>query len=95
MNVDDGSGLKVDVEAGDVVVLPAGTAHSSMTSSPDYRYIGVYPYNCPKWSNETGKSPPEVFLDTISEVKCPVTDPVYGEQGPLMRLWSYGHKSLT
>jgi uncharacterized protein YjlB len=44
MNADDGTGLKVDVEAGDVVVLPAGTAHSSISSSPDYRYIGVYPY---------------------------------------------------
>lgn len=35
--------LEVQVRAGDVLVLPAGTAHSSLQSSSDYRYIGVYP----------------------------------------------------
>lgn len=38
-----GKGVEVNVKAGDVIVLPAGTAHSSLQSSPDYRYIGVYP----------------------------------------------------
>ena len=41
--IQDGNGLEVDVKTGDVIVLPAGTAHSSLQSSPDYRYIGVYP----------------------------------------------------
>jgi hypothetical protein len=36
-------GLHVDVHAGDVVVLPAGTAHCSVESTLDYRYVGVYP----------------------------------------------------
>jgi uncharacterized protein YjlB len=35
--------MEVRVKAGDVVLLPAGTAHSSTQSSPDYKYIGVYP----------------------------------------------------
>lgn len=41
--IDAGQGAKIEVTAGDVVVLPAGTAHSSLESSSDYRYIGVYP----------------------------------------------------
>ena len=41
--IEDGKGLEVDVQAGDVIVLPAGTAHSSLDSSPNYRYVGVYP----------------------------------------------------
>ncbi|KAI1045077.1 hypothetical protein LB505_009397 [Fusarium chuoi] len=41
--IQKGKGIQVSVTAGDVVVLPAGTAHSSLESSPDYRYIGVYP----------------------------------------------------
>ncbi|KAK9775633.1 hypothetical protein SCAR479_07740 [Seiridium cardinale] len=44
MNPDDNTSLRVPVEAGGVVVLPAGTAHSSMDSSPDYRsmaYAGL------------------------------------------------------
>jgi uridine phosphorylase len=36
-------GIEVDVSAGDVVVVPAGVSHRSLTSSGAYRYIGVYP----------------------------------------------------
>lgn len=35
--------LEVSVATGDVIVLPAGTAHSCLESTSDYRYIGVYP----------------------------------------------------
>lgn len=40
---DDGPGQEIDVNTGDVIVVPAGTAHSCAKSSEDYRYIGVYP----------------------------------------------------
>jgi uncharacterized protein YjlB len=38
-------GVEIDVEAGDVVVVPAGVSHRSLdgTSEGGYRYIGVYP----------------------------------------------------
>lgn len=36
-------GIEVDVAAGDVIVIPAGVSHRSLTSEDDYRYIGVYP----------------------------------------------------
>jgi uncharacterized protein YjlB len=36
-------GVEVDVSTGDVVVVPAGVSHRSLTSSGGYRYIGVYP----------------------------------------------------
>lgn len=41
--IEDGTGVEVKVQKGDVIVLPAGTAHSSLESAPDYFYIGVYP----------------------------------------------------
>ncbi|KAG8406566.1 hypothetical protein J3459_018651 [Metarhizium acridum] len=41
--INDGTGVDVEVQRGDVIVLPAGTAHSSIESTPDYFYIGVYP----------------------------------------------------
>jgi len=42
---DNDGGIEVKVETGDVIVLPAGTAHACLESSADpaYRYIGVYP----------------------------------------------------
>jgi uncharacterized protein YjlB len=36
-------GMELVVNVGDVIVLPAGTAHSSVESTADYRYVGVYP----------------------------------------------------
>lgn len=37
------TGVEVDVNAGDVIVIPAGVSHRSISSTEDYRYIGVYP----------------------------------------------------
>jgi hypothetical protein len=38
-----GTGIEAAVKAGDIIVLPAETARSSTESTPDYKYIGVYP----------------------------------------------------
>ena len=35
-------GVEVEVKAGDVIVVPAGVSHRSL-SAENYRYIGVYP----------------------------------------------------
>lgn len=40
---DTSGGTKIELEAGDVIVLPAGTAHCNLESTEDYKYIGVYP----------------------------------------------------
>lgn len=48
----EGVGLEIDVQRGDVIVLPAGTGHACLVSSTkededgEYRYIGVYPEVC-------------------------------------------------
>lgn len=39
-------GVEVDVRVGDVVVVPAGVSHKSLTAQDGYRYIGVYPKVC-------------------------------------------------
>lgn len=40
---DETGGVLIPVNTGDVIVLPAGTVHSSLDSHGDYRYVGVYP----------------------------------------------------
>ncbi|OHE98471.1 hypothetical protein CORC01_06262 [Colletotrichum orchidophilum] len=100
--INEGTGQEISVSTGDVIVLPAGTAHSCLESSEDYRYIGVYPkvssvqllaytihtiQGCPRWVNEMGKKPAGTFGSVIRDVGMPEQDPVYGTDGPLMRLW--------
>lgn len=87
---DEADGLKVNVRAGDVIVLPAGTAHCNLESSVGFRYIGVYPDGAPKWRNEYGKEETEIgaLRDEAASVSVPSQDPVNGVDGPLLRLWA-------
>ncbi|KAL4948473.1 hypothetical protein BDW69DRAFT_176397 [Aspergillus filifer] len=86
---DRAGGLEVNVRVGDVIVLPAGTAHSCVESSKDYQYIGVYPQGCPRWRNEMGGKPIDFasLREETEKVAMPEADPVYGVRGPLMTLW--------
>jgi uncharacterized protein YjlB len=80
-------GEELDVEAGDVAVLPAGTGHQRISATPDLLVVGAYPpeghYNlCRGTSAEHARA-----LETIPRVPVPQTDPLFGASGPLTRLW--------
>ncbi|MGB9367425.1 MAG: cupin domain-containing protein [Xanthobacteraceae bacterium] len=80
-------GEELDVEAGDVAVLPAGTGHQRLSSTPDLLVIGAYPPDghydlCRGTSAEHARA-----LATIPRVPLPATDPLFGVSGPLTRLW--------
>ena len=81
-------GRDLDLAAGDVTVLPAGTGHQCLWAAPELVVIGAYPptgrYNLCRGS----KAEHTKALATIPQVPLPTTDPVYGEAGPLCRLWS-------
>ncbi|KIX07127.1 uncharacterized protein Z518_05104 [Rhinocladiella mackenziei CBS 650.93] len=87
---DTDGGEQIDVQAGDVIVLPAGTGHCNLQSTPDYRYIGVYPEGAPKWRNELGEEAInlEEYQKEINGVDLPLQDPVNGADGPLLQLWA-------
>jgi uncharacterized protein YjlB len=80
-------GKLVQVQAGDIVVIPAGVGHCKQGSSADFRVVGVYPHG-QDWDLCTGKPEerPQV-LENIRQVPPPQTDPVYGNQGPLLDTW--------
>jgi uncharacterized protein YjlB len=80
-------GKEVDVAAGDVVVLPAGTGHQCLMKSEDFLVVGAYPpagqYDlCRGRKAEHAKA-----LKTIPQVPPPNSDPVAGKNGPLLKLW--------
>ena len=80
-------GRALEISAGDVAILPAGTGHQLVSAADDFCVIGA----CPPGSQmEVTRATPENHakaLRTIPEVKLPKTDPVRGEDGPLVRLW--------
>jgi uncharacterized protein YjlB len=80
-------GQEIDVMAGDVAILPAGTGHQCLSASPDFSVVGAYP---PGPKMQVTRPTPENHrkaLKTIPQVKLPKSDPVMGPDGPLLRLW--------
>jgi uncharacterized protein YjlB len=79
------TGEAVDVEAGDVVLLPAGTGHCRKSKSTKFMVVGAYP---------PGQHSPDICRDRSPEVELrigktaiPETDPVAGKFGGLVELW--------
>jgi uncharacterized protein YjlB len=80
-------GREISIVAGDVAILPAGTGHQCLSASRDFCVIGAYP---PGLKMHVTLPTPENHrkaLITIPQVKLPNTDPVYGADGPMVRLW--------
>jgi uncharacterized protein YjlB len=82
-----GKGKAVKVRAGDVVILPAGTGHRRLSASEDFLVVGAYP-PAGKYDECTGSAEErEAALQSIPKVPLPAKDPVYGADGPLLRIW--------
>ncbi|MCQ4088021.1 cupin domain-containing protein [Saccharibacillus sp. JS10] len=81
-------GKSFDLKAGDVIVLPAGTGHKRITASPDFRIVGAYPNGIDYNTRVVGDGKYEASLAEIDQVPLPQTDPVYGNEGPLLHYWS-------
>ena len=83
-------GVEVEVRAGDVVVVPAGVSHASLSDDGAYEYAGLYPKGSPRWDNNWCKAGPEETAEkakTARAVPVPECDPVFGEGGPLVKIW--------
>jgi uncharacterized protein YjlB len=81
------NGRALEISAGDVAILPAGTGHQLIAASPDFCVVGAYPPGPPMQITRPTPENHAKALKTIPEVKVPKTDPVMGENGPLVRLW--------
>ena len=80
-------GEDLDITAGDVAVLPAGTGHQRLFASPDLMVIGAYP---PTGTYNLCQGTPAEYARAraaIAKVPLPQSDPIHGADGPLTRLW--------
>ena len=80
-------GRTLDVKAGDVVILPAGTGHQQLAASKRFLAVGAYPptgtYDeCGPTAEEHKRG-----VKTVRKVPRPRKDPVFGSTGPLLQLW--------
>jgi uncharacterized protein YjlB len=75
------------LEAGDVVVIPAGVGHKNLGSSPRFGVVGAYPKGrqCDLLRGRPGERPQADH--NIAAIPLPHEDPIYGHDGPLTRLW--------
>lgn len=81
------NGREVRLTAGDVVLLPAGTAHRNLEHSDDYRIVGAYP---PGQRPDMKYGEPEEYgaaKEAISRVPLPERDPVHGDIGVVTIRW--------
>jgi uncharacterized protein YjlB len=80
-------GQALTVEAGDVVVLPAGTGHRRIEASGDLLVVGAYPRNASFDQKRPGQVDHKKAVAAIARVPMPEMDPVHGREGPLATLW--------
>ncbi len=81
-------GRALDVEAGDVVVLPAGVGHQRLAASRDLLVVGAYPDNGGLDQQQPGGIDHVRAVAAVAAVPMPDADPVHGRDGPLISLWS-------
>ena len=80
-------GIKIVLEAGDVLVIPAGVAHKNVTPEKIFKCVGAYPEGM-EYDIMYGKVEERPKADkNIKNVPLPLTDPVDGEHGPIKRCW--------
>lgn len=81
------AGRSFELKAGDVLVLPAGTAHRCDGADQDFLVVGAYPPG-QSWDVLRGDAADRPEADIrIARVPLPATDPVGGQGGPLLEKW--------
>ena len=89
-------GIILPIASGDVVIIPAGVGHKNLGASPDLCVVGAYPPNqTPDICDDKTMAKPDSRLKiirNIAQTNLPLTDPVYGTNGPLLKYWQDSKK---
>jgi uncharacterized protein YjlB len=80
VTVEFGGALTLSAKPGDVIVLPAGTAHKKLSSRGALGIVGAYPEGS---DPDTCRGFPKDTFDA----PLPANDPVHGAGGPLFTYW--------
>lgn len=80
-------GMIETINAGDVIIIPAGVGHKNVGQSSDFKVVGAYPpqQNVDMNYGKAGERPR--VDENIARLALPATDPVFGKTGPLLEHW--------
>jgi len=81
------SGTCVELDRGDVIVIPAGVAHKCLKPSNDFLCTGAYPEGRDYDINQGRDGERPLADERIKNVPIPHLDPVFGTEGPLTQHW--------
>lgn len=81
------AGEQIEIGPGDAAILPAGTGHQGLWTSPDFVLVGAYPRSGHYDLCRGSKAEHDKAIGAIAGVPLPDTDPVFGADGPLLQLW--------
>lgn len=81
-------GIAVPIEKGDVVIIPAGVAHKKVEDADGFLCVGAYPQG-QQYDMNYGRDGERPAADeNIRNLPLPENDPLYGNDGPLVKNWS-------
>lgn len=81
------AGVVEHISRGDVIIVPAGVAHKSISSDEDFKCVGAYPGGSEFDIMKGDKGERPKADEKIAAVRLPDTDPVYGSGGILNLNW--------
>jgi uncharacterized protein YjlB len=79
------NGEKLQVRSGDIIVLPAGTGHISLSHSDDFAVVGAYPNGTQPDLKKISDERPKGLREKVDAVPVPKFDPLYGDDESMMR----------
>lgn len=80
-------GVTLNFECGDVVVIPAGVAHCRLDETSGFECMGAYP-DGQQYDMRYGRDSERAEADeNIRKVQLPEADPIWGNDGPLVKHW--------
>ena len=80
-------GPKIFVEKGDVLIIPAGVAHKNQGAENSVGVIGAYPDGRDYDMNYGNPDERPGTDENIRKVPVPQTDPLFGKDGGLIKIW--------
>ncbi|MCB8835997.1 cupin domain-containing protein [Aurantimonas sp. VKM B-3413] len=80
-------GIRIAMQPGDVVIIPAGVGHKRLDADAGFQVVGAYPPGQNGAITRAGEMDLEAARRAIAALSLPETDPVTGERPGAVAKW--------